>query len=144
MTRGQSDDPAQKAMHSSELSNEGASMQNHHNPPVHGSEGPPSISDAGNVGLPVHSLYVGSRDGQAFPDADRRAVTDAVSTSFDCFTVVDADGYFKGRSVATLIIKIATEDAASVEMLGRELSQLLDQEAIGLETAGYYKSISMA
>ena len=68
---------------------------------------------------------------------------DAASASFDCFTVVDADGYFKGRSVATMIIKIGTDDTASVEMLGRELGQLLDQEAIGLETAGTYRSISM-
>ena len=68
---------------------------------------------------------------------------DAVTVSFDCFTVVDADGYFKGRSVATLIIKIGTEDSASIEALGHELGHLLDQEAIGLETAGTYKSISM-
>ena len=70
--------------------------------------------------VPVHSLYVGSRDGKAFPDADRRAVTDAVSASFNCFTVVDADGYFKGRSVATLLIKIGTNDRASVEVLGHD------------------------
>jgi hypothetical protein len=93
--------------------------------------------------LPVHALYVGSRDGNAFPDADRQAVVDATTASFDGFTVVDADGYFKGRSVATLIIKIGTEDSASVEMLGHELGRLLDQEAIGLETAGTYRSISM-
>jgi hypothetical protein len=93
--------------------------------------------------LPVYSLYVGSRDGNALPDVDRRAVIDTVSASFDCFTVVDADGYFKGRSVATLVIKIATEDSALVEALGHELGQLLDQQAIGMETNGTYKSISM-
>jgi hypothetical protein len=27
--------------------------------------------------LPVHSLYVGSRDGRAFPDAERQAVIEA-------------------------------------------------------------------
>jgi len=70
-------------------------------------------------------------------------VTDVVSASFDCFTVIDADGYFKGRSVATLIIKIGTEDSASVEALVNELGRFLDQEAIGLETAGTYRSISM-
>jgi len=96
-----------------------------------------------DVRLPVHSLYVGSRDGKAFPHVDRRAVTEAVSASFDCFTVVDADGYFNGRSVATLVIKIGTDDTALVEAMAHELGQLLDQEAIGLETAGYYKSISM-
>jgi len=70
-------------------------------------------------------------------------VTDTVSALFDCFTIVDADGYFKGRSVATLIIKIGTDDTASVVTLGLGLGRLLDQEAIGLETAGTYRSISM-
>ena len=88
-------------------------------------------------------MYVGSSDGRAFPDVDRQAVTEAASACFDCFTVIDADGYFKGCSVATLIIKIGTEDSASIEALGHELSQLLDQEAIGLETAGTYRPISM-
>ena len=85
--------------------------------------------------LPVHSLYVGSRDGKVFTDADRQAVTAAVAASFDFFTVVDADGYFQGRSVATLIIKIATNDGASVEALGHDLGRLLDQQVVGLETA---------
>jgi len=94
-------------------------------------------------GLSVHSLYVGSRDGNVFPDADRRAVTDAVSSSFDCFTVIDADGYFEGRSVATMVIKIATDEIASVEELGLRLGRHLDQQAVGLETAGHYHSIFM-
>jgi hypothetical protein len=70
-------------------------------------------------------------------------VIDAVASLFDCFTVVDADGYFKGRRVATLIIKIGTNDTTSVEMLGLELGQLLGQEVVGLETAGTYRSIFM-
>jgi hypothetical protein len=93
--------------------------------------------------LPIFSLYVGSRDGEAFPDADRRAVTEAASSAFDCFTVMDADGYFQGRSVATLVIKIATDEEARVEELGRHLGHILNQEAVGLDTGGRYKSISM-
>jgi hypothetical protein len=92
-------------------------------------------------GLPVHALYVGSRDGRSFLDADRCAVTDAVSASFDYFTIVDADGYFKGRSIATLVVKIATDDEASVEELARCLGQFLEQEAVGMETAGLYRTI---
>ena len=91
----------------------------------------------------VHSLYVGSRDGSTFTEADRQIVIDTAAASFDCFTVVDADGFFKGRSVATLVIKIATDDDTSVEALGHNLGLLLEQEAVGLETAGYYKSISL-
>jgi hypothetical protein len=130
-------------MHSDDITDGSTGLRNSHNPPVHGSERPPRISGAGDVGLLVHSLYVGSRDGHAFPDADRRAVTAAVAASFDCFTVVDAEGHFKGRTVATVVIKIATEDTASVETLGHDLGRLLDQQAVGLETAGYYRSISM-
>jgi hypothetical protein len=70
-------------------------------------------------------------------------VTDTVSASFDFFTVIDAEGHFKGRAVATMIIKIGTEDSVSFEALGHELGQLLDQEAIGLETAETYRPISM-
>jgi hypothetical protein len=69
-------------------------------------------------------------------------VTDTVSALFDCLTIVDANGYFKSRSVATLIIKIGTDDTASVVTLGLGLGRLLDQEAINLETAGTYRSIS--
>jgi hypothetical protein len=94
-------------------------------------------------GLPVHSLYVGSRDGKGFPDADRQAVIAAVTERFDCFTVIDADGFFQGRNVATLLIKVTSDDGATVEKLGRRLGVLLDQQAVGLETAGYYELISV-
>ena len=137
----QDDGRLYNAMHSDVAADGSMSMQNCHNSAVHGPERLPSIIDTGSVS--VHSLYVGSRDGKAFSETDRQVVIDAAAASFDCFTVIDADGYFKGRSVATLIIKIATDDEASVEALGRELGQLLGQEAIGLETAGAYRSISM-
>jgi hypothetical protein len=91
--------------------------------------------------LLFHSLFVGSRDGGPFPDADRQAVTAAVAASFDCFTVIDASGFFHGRSVATLVIKIATDDGVAVEALARGLGHLLGQQAVGLETAGRYQSI---
>ena len=92
--------------------------------------------------LPIYSLYVGSRDGNPFPDADRQAVIAAVAASFGCFTVFDANGFFQGRSVATLVIKIASNDRATVEVLGRSLGRLLDQQKVGWETAGRYQSIS--
>ena len=60
------------AMHSGEATDGGMSMQNRHNPAVHGPERIPSIIDTGSV--PVHSLYVGSRDGKAYSDADRPAI----------------------------------------------------------------------
>ncbi len=35
--------------------------------------------------LPVCTLYVGSRDGNAFPYSDRKAVLEAIASAFDSF-----------------------------------------------------------
>jgi hypothetical protein len=92
--------------------------------------------------LPVHSLFVGSRDGRAFPDADRQAVIKATTAALSCFTVIDADGYFQGRSVATMVIKLGTEDMEAVISLARRLGSLLAQRSVGHETGGRFYSIT--
>jgi hypothetical protein len=102
-----------------------------------------SSKEPADYWLPVHSLYAGSRDGGTFTDADRLAVITTVSAAFDNFTVIDANGYFKGRSVATLVLKIASDDQIRLEALAHSLGVLLGQEAIGLETYGQYRSITM-
>jgi hypothetical protein len=93
-------------------------------------------------GLPVHSLFVGSRDGRAFPDADRQAVIEATTADFSCFTVMDADGYYQGRSVATMVIKLGTDDTEAVISLARRLGTLLAQQSVGHETDGRFHSIT--
>ena len=94
-------------------------------------------------GFPVHSLFVGSRDGRAFPDADRQAVFEATADAFDCFTAMDVDGYFQGRSVATMVIKLGTDDTEAVTSLARRLGALLAQKSVGHETGGRFYSIVM-
>ena len=93
-------------------------------------------------GLSVHSLFVGSRDGKAFPNADRQTVINATTAAFDGFTVMDADGYFKGRSVATMVIKLGTDDTEAVISLARRLGALLVQQPVGHETGGRFHSIT--
>jgi hypothetical protein len=90
---------------------------------------------------PVHSLYVGSRDGGPFSNDDRQTVIDTAGASFDSFTIIDASGIYQGRDVATLVIKVATDDGTAVEELANTLGYLLNQQAVGLETAGRYQSI---
>jgi hypothetical protein len=97
---------------------------------------------AASGGLPVHSLFAGSRDGRAFPDADRQAVIDATAAAFDGFTVTDADGYYQGRSVATMVIKLGTDDTEAVISLARRLGALLVQQPVGHETGGRFHSIT--
>ncbi|MDE0946854.1 MAG: hypothetical protein OSA39_08425, partial [Sphingobium sp.] len=86
--------------------------------------------------------FVGSRDGKAFPDGDRQAVIEATAAAFDGFTVMDADGYFQGRSVATMVIKLGTDDTEAVISLARRLGTLLAQQSIGHETGGRFHSIT--
>jgi hypothetical protein len=94
-------------------------------------------------GVAAHTLYLGIRDGKSFPNSDRKAVMDAVSLAFSSFTVMDAEGCFRGRSVATLVIKIATDDQPAVTALARRIGGLLEQQSVGVETGGYFRSLPM-
>jgi hypothetical protein len=94
------------------------------------------------IGLPVHALFVGSRDGKAFSDADRKAVIETTAAVFSCFTLLDADGYFQGRSVATMVIKLGTDDTEAVISLAQRLGALLAQQSVGHETGGRFHSIT--
>ena len=96
-----------------------------------------------NQGVPANTLYVGSRDGSAFPTSDRKAVLEAIASAFDSFTVIDAEGYYQGRCVATLVIKIATDDQTAVTTLARQLGVQLEQRSVGVETGGYFRSLPM-
>ena len=96
-----------------------------------------------NQGIPANTLYVGSRDGKAFPEGDRKAVLEAIASSFDSFTVMGAEGYYRGRCVATLVIKIATDDQTAVKALARQLGVQLEQQSVGVETGGYFRSLPM-
>jgi hypothetical protein len=92
--------------------------------------------------LPVHSLFVGSRDGRAFANVDRQTVIEATTAAFSSFTLMDAAGYFQGRSVATIVIKLGTDDTEAVISLARRLGALLVQQSIGHETGGRFHSIT--
>ena len=96
-----------------------------------------------NQGVPANTLYVGSRDGKDFPEGDRKAVLEAIASSFDSFAVMDAEGYYQGRCVATLVVNIATDDQPAVTALARQLGNLLDQQSVGVETGGCFYSLPM-
>ena len=96
-----------------------------------------------NAGQTVHSLYVGSPDGGPFKVADRTALVDDVISRFSGFTISDAQGFFGGRPVATVIVRIATGDTPGVQDLARSIGRKLGQREVGLELKGIYQTISM-
>ena len=103
--------------------------------------------DSGGTGMSagslVHTLYIGSPDGNSFGSADRTAVVEMLSSCFAGFTINEAEGFFEGRPVATLIVSIATGDSPAVEEVARSIGRKLGQRKIGLELKGLYQSISM-
>jgi hypothetical protein len=92
---------------------------------------------------PVRTLYVGSRDGNPFPANDRKDVMDAIASAFDSFTVTDAEGYYRGKCVATLVIKIATDDLQAITALAERIGRQLGQQSIGIETDGHFRPLTM-
>ncbi len=96
-----------------------------------------------SAGNPVHTLYIGSPDGNSFGTADRAAVVEKLSSCFASFTINDAEGFFEGRPVATLIVSIATGDSRAVEKVALNIGRKLGQRKVGLELKGLYQSISM-
>ena len=96
-----------------------------------------------SAGSPVHTLYIGSPDGNSSGCASRSAVVEKLSSCFASFTINDAEGFFEGRPVATLIVKIATGDTPAVEKVARSLGRILGQRKVGFELKGFYQSISM-
>ncbi len=97
-----------------------------------------------DLSVSLHGLYIGSRDGHAFSPTDRDAVMDDTATTFPGFTVHEADGFYEGRSVATLVLQIATADTASVVRLAETVGRKLDQREVGLELNGLYRTITTA
>jgi hypothetical protein len=93
--------------------------------------------------LRVCTIYVGNRDGNAFPASDRKEVLEAIASAFDNFTVMDAEGYYRGKRVATLVIKIATDDQPAVTALARQLGFQLEQQSVGVETGGHFRTLPM-
>jgi hypothetical protein len=92
---------------------------------------------------PVRTLYVGSRDGNTFPANDRKDVLDAIASAFDSFTVTDAEGYYRGKYVATLVIKIATDDLQAITVLAERVGRQLGQQSVGIETDGHFRPLTM-
>ena len=98
----------------------------------------PSVDD---VGMPVHGLFIGSRNGDAWSPEKRDAVFTETSRLFKSFTIMDAMGCYMGRPVPTLMIRVGSSDVHRIRELAHVLGRLTKQKEVGLETMGRFKSI---
>ena len=90
---------------------------------------------------PMHTIYLGSRDGHPFLPTDYSKIKDIIRKEFHHFTMLEADGVFAGEDVKTLVIKIASEDVDKVRRVVNKLGRGMGQKGVGWEVGGQYRSI---
>lgn len=72
---------------------------------------------------------------------DKESVLQMVASRFKNFTATESTGYYKGKSLPTLVIEIAGSGIPPIEALARDLADAFDQEAVGVETGGVYSRV---
>ncbi|MEQ8966861.1 MAG: hypothetical protein RID91_13625 [Azospirillaceae bacterium] len=90
----------------------------------------------------MHTLYLANREGQPFSEHDRGEVAAILSGIFPAFTLIEATGYWRGRILPTLAIKLASEDHDAVDTAAEELRLAFQQQAVGIESEGRYRRIT--
>ncbi len=94
-----------------------------------------------DVGLAVHGLFIGSRNGAAWSSEERDAVFTETSRLFHSFTIMDVMGCYMGRPVPTLMVRVGSNDVQRVRKLAHVLGRLTEQKEVGLETMGRFHSV---
>jgi hypothetical protein len=89
---------------------------------------------------PLHRFFIGlrRRDGSL---VNRDAVLELVATRFDCFTATEVIGIYRGKREPTLIVAVATDDAVDLTSFAKEIADVFEQEAVGLECNGHYTRV---
>ena len=90
---------------------------------------------------PMHTIYLGSRHGGPFLLQDRDRVKEIVAKDFLSFTVLDGEGFFAGKFVRTLVIKIASDDIDKVRGIVNKVGRGTGQKVVGWEIGGSYKDV---
>ena len=91
--------------------------------------------------MKLHTLYFCNRDSADWTAADRAEVYGLITTHFPGFTAFQAEGFFEGRCIPTLVVAIGSDDTDLVTKLAEKLRQHLNQQAVGLTIDGSYRRI---
>lgn len=98
-------------------------------------------AEKGSSGLPMHTLYLGSRGGGGFGEEELSGIGNLVAEEFGSFTMFPAVGFYRGKTLPSLVIKIGARSTDVVRSTAKKLGRLLEQEAVGLEFGGRYHRI---
>jgi hypothetical protein len=81
---------------------------------------------------PVYDIILGSPVSGRISDEYRQRAIELCAATFDSFTVIRSDGYFKGKLEESLLFKIATLEPEKVTDLAAQLAVVFDQDGVGL------------
>ena len=90
---------------------------------------------------PMHTIYLGSRNGKPFLPADYSKIKDIMLKEFHHFTMLEANGVFAREEYKPMVIKVASDDVEKVRRIVTKLGGGMGQKGVGLETGGQYRSI---
>lgn len=77
-------------------------------------------------------------------DKNREATLKLVAASFDAFTVLEAQGYWRGTPERSIVIEIETENAKGVHKLARDIREANAQEAVLVQRTPSYSELVTA
>lgn len=81
---------------------------------------------------PVYSIILGSPVSGRISDEYRQQAIELCAAAFDSFTVIESDGYFKGKLEESLIFRIATLESEKVIKLAAQLAVVFNQDGVGI------------
>lgn len=92
---------------------------------------------------PFYTLFIGNTDERPFTSQQRADIYRVVCAHFTSFTVLDAQGFYKGQPLPTLQVQVATKDRYSLSVLCQELGLYLQQKFIGLSDGQTFQSVAI-
>ena len=92
----------------------------------------------------IYRLYIGLSPAITPKTIDSNQVISWVARQVESFTVLTAQGFFRGHAEDTLVFTIAHDDQRFVINLAHKLRAQLNQEGIGLEYNGVYHRLTYA
>ena len=90
---------------------------------------------------PVHTLYLGSRDGNHFLNTDSSKIKGIILKEFHHFMMFEVDGAYAGKDVKIMVTKIASDDVDKVRRVITKLGPGMGQKGVGWEIGGQYKTV---
>lgn len=93
--------------------------------------------------MKLFTLYIGTAPrSSASPPVDIPRLQELLGAAFPSFTLLQAEGVFRGQSERTFVVKVTAPDVIALLEEVAKLRQEFDQDGIGIEHEGNYHRVT--